>query len=106
MKPAESGKVEAVLTGQAPSLRRDAIENRRRAPVHGDRAGRHSPRSGSVSRVGLTHPAGDLVAYCGSGITACVILHRLHLAGRTDARLYPGAWSEWEQHAALPREQG
>ena len=48
-------------------------------------------------------PDGELVAYCGSGITACVVLHRLHLAGR-EGRLYPGSWSEWEQHPELPRE--
>ena len=50
-------------------------------------------------------PAGELVAYCGSGITACVTLHRLHLTGRA-GRLYPGSWSEWEQHDELPRERG
>jgi thiosulfate/3-mercaptopyruvate sulfurtransferase len=48
-------------------------------------------------------PRGELVAYCGSGVTACVTLHRLHLQGRS-GRLYPGSWSEWEQHEELPRE--
>jgi thiosulfate/3-mercaptopyruvate sulfurtransferase len=49
-------------------------------------------------------PPGELVAYCGSGVTACVVLHRLHLAGR-EGRLYPGSWSEWEQDPALPVER-
>jgi thiosulfate/3-mercaptopyruvate sulfurtransferase len=49
-------------------------------------------------------PDGDLVAYCGSGITACVVLHRLALTGRS-GRLYPGSWSEWEQ-TGLPKERG
>jgi thiosulfate/3-mercaptopyruvate sulfurtransferase len=40
-------------------------------------------------------PEGEVVAYCGSGVTACVTLHRLWLAGRA-GRLYPGSWSEWE----------
>ena len=49
-------------------------------------------------------PGGELVAYCGSGVTATVLLHRLHLAGRA-GKLYPGSWSEWEQ-LGLPVERG
>jgi thiosulfate/3-mercaptopyruvate sulfurtransferase len=50
-------------------------------------------------------PTGELVVYCGSGITACVVLHRLALAGR-NGRLYPGSWSEWERHPELPVARG
>lgn len=39
-------------------------------------------------------PEGDLAAYCGSGVTSAVTLHRLHLRDRR-GRLYPGSWSEW-----------
>jgi thiosulfate/3-mercaptopyruvate sulfurtransferase len=49
-------------------------------------------------------PGGELVAYCGSGVTSCVTLHRLALAGR-EGKLYPGSWSEWEQ-LELPVERG
>jgi len=49
-------------------------------------------------------PGGELVAYCGSGVTACVVLHRLQLGGR-EGKLYPGSWSEWEQRDDLPRER-
>src|SRR5262249_61530658 len=49
-------------------------------------------------------PDGELVAYCGSGVTACVTLHRAWLAGR-DGRLYPGSWSEWSGRG-LPLERG
>jgi thiosulfate/3-mercaptopyruvate sulfurtransferase len=50
-------------------------------------------------------PAGELVAYCGSGVTASVTLHRLALTGR-EGLLYPGSWSEWEQREDLPKERG
>jgi thiosulfate/3-mercaptopyruvate sulfurtransferase len=49
-------------------------------------------------------PEGELVGYCGSGVTACVTLHRLALSGR-EGKLYPGSWSEWEQ-LALPVTRG
>ena len=47
---------------------------------------------------------GDLVAYCGSGVTACVVLHRAFLRGR-EGRLYPGSWSDWSARG-LPVETG
>jgi len=37
----------------------------------------------------------DLVAYCGSGVTACHNLFALALAGYPLGRLYAGSWSEW-----------
>ena len=37
----------------------------------------------------------QLVAYCGSGVTACHDLFALCLAGYPLARLYAGSWSEW-----------
>ena len=39
--------------------------------------------------------ADEIVVYCGSGITACVDLLALAEAGRPDAKLYPGSWSDW-----------
>ncbi len=49
--------------------------------------------------------AEEIVVYCGSGVTACVDLLELALAGRPDARLYPGSWSEWSDRN-LPLAQG
>ena len=49
--------------------------------------------------------APDLVVYCGSGVTACAVLHELHLAGRDDARLYPGSFSEWYALGPIERDE-
>lgn len=40
-------------------------------------------------------PPEKLVAYCGSGVTACHNLFALSLAGYPLGRLYAGSWSEW-----------
>jgi thiosulfate/3-mercaptopyruvate sulfurtransferase len=47
-----------------------------------------------------------VVAYCGSGVTACHDLLALSLAGRDDALLYEGSWSEWAADLALPAAVG
>jgi thiosulfate/3-mercaptopyruvate sulfurtransferase len=50
-------------------------------------------------RAALDPGAGrDLVAYCGSGITASVLLLAAEVAG-LEARLYPGSWSDWVARA-------
>ena len=40
-------------------------------------------------------PSAELVVYCGSGVTACVNLLSLELAGIHTGKLYPGGWSDW-----------
>jgi thiosulfate/3-mercaptopyruvate sulfurtransferase len=50
--------------------------------------------------------APEIAVYCGSGVTACVPLQRLILAGRDDARLYPGSFSEWCRQPDYPIEKG
>jgi thiosulfate/3-mercaptopyruvate sulfurtransferase len=47
-----------------------------------------------------------IVAYCGSGVTACHTLLALTLIGREDALLYEGSWSDWAADPALPAATG
>lgn len=46
--------------------------------------------------------AESLVAYCGSGVTACHNLFALCLAGFPLAPLYAGSWSEWINDSSNP----
>ena len=39
--------------------------------------------------------AAEIVVYCGSGVTACVNLFSLNMAGLENTKLYPGGWSDW-----------
>lgn len=43
------------------------------------------------------------VVYCGSGVTACVNLLSLKLAGIENAQLYPGSWSDWCSYSDSPK---
>lgn len=39
--------------------------------------------------------ASRIIHQCGSGVSACVNLLAMEIAGLSGSRLYPGSWSEW-----------
>ncbi len=44
---------------------------------------------------GIDESTADVIAYCGSGVSACVNVLGLEHAGLTPPRLYVGSWSGW-----------
>ena len=46
------------------------------------------------------------VAYCGSGVTACLDLLAMEVAGIQDTALYAGSWSQWASDSGRPVEEG
>ncbi len=50
--------------------------------------------------------ASSVIAYCGSGVTACHDILALELAGFPHATLYEGSWSDWARDESLPAAQG
>jgi thiosulfate/3-mercaptopyruvate sulfurtransferase len=60
----------------------------------------------SFSRALGGRDPGEVVMYCGSGITACHNLLAMAHAGLPGARLYPGSWSEWSSDPERPVETG
>lgn len=49
---------------------------------------------------------GEMVMYCGSGVSACHNLLAMEHAGLTGTALYPGSWSEWSADPSRPMETG
>lgn len=47
-----------------------------------------------VDRWAALDPHSESIVYCGSGVTACVNLLSLEMAGRS-GKLYAGSWSDW-----------
>ncbi len=50
--------------------------------------------------------SGPVVAYCGSGVTACHDLLALTVAGIEDLALYPGSFSQWGADRTRPVDRG
>lgn len=59
-------------------------------------------RFGEIGTLGIK----TIVCYCGSGVTACHDLLALALAGRENALLYEGSWSDWAADETLPAALG
>lgn len=47
-------------------------------------------------------PNKQLIASCGSGMTACIVLLAAYYLGYRNLSLYDGSWSEWGADASLP----
>ncbi|MGB7247739.1 MAG: sulfurtransferase [Phormidesmis sp.] len=59
----------------------------------------HSPQRLSKHWAAID-PQDEIIVYCGSGVTACVNLFSLVLAGHPMHRLYAGGWSDWCSYEA------
>ena len=62
--------------------------------VYGSRSGVFVPL-GEFARVLGCHRPDEVVAMCGSGVTACHHLLAMEHAGLRGAKLYTGSWSGW-----------
>ena len=51
-------------------------------------------------------PSRPIIATCGSGVSACALIHALHLLGHDQVALYDGAWTEWGGRGDTPIESG
>jgi thiosulfate/3-mercaptopyruvate sulfurtransferase len=106
--------VSTLLDARAPERFRGDVEPI--DPVAGHIPGaRNAPSTGVLADDGSFLPGTDLArlfagvddvgAYCGSGVTASVVVAALAAIG-VDAALYPGSWSEWCSESTRPVETG
>ena len=91
------------VAGHIPGARNRPFENNLRP----DRTFR-SPaelRSEFLALLG-ERPAGDIVHYCGSGVSACHNILAMAVAGFGVTTLYPGSWSAWVSDTRRPVATG
>lgn len=57
---------------------------------------------GQLDAAGAGNSSGDVMAMCGSGVTACLLIAAADHAGLAHPRLYAGSWSEWIRDESRP----
>ncbi|HEY9628402.1 MAG TPA: sulfurtransferase [Coleofasciculaceae cyanobacterium] len=60
-----------------------------------DAQGYLHPLAQQQQRWSALRPTAEILVYCGSGVTACVNLLSLAIAGIPTGKLYAGSWSDW-----------
>ncbi|NES99330.1 MAG: sulfurtransferase [Sphaerospermopsis sp. SIO1G1] len=60
-----------------------------------DSSGFLLPQSAQLQRWEKIAADPEIIVYCGSGVTACVNLLSLEIAGISQGKLYAGSWSDW-----------
>lgn len=67
--------------------------------------GRFLPDVEITARLAACDPGDSVGVYCGSGVTASVVIAALSAAG-AQAALFPGSWSQWSAEADRPVATG
>lgn len=71
-----------------------------------DAGGRWKEREALKERFAGIAPDQEIIVYCGSGVTAIPNILALAEAGRPDAKLYLGSWSDWISYPENPIATG
>ena len=82
------------VTDEQGYLRPSTEQQQRWARLLHVSEGSSASEGSNASEAPAEAPA-EILVYCGSGVTACVNLLSLELAGIKTSKLYAGSWSDW-----------